>query len=157
MNEKKRFDFLGPNFHYNTTNLGGFMSIQKTITPIDNSVYIERPLSSDNEINDILDKSKKSFISWKNTSIDDRIIIINKFIDNLLNLNTEVSKEICWQIGRPITQCGNELRGFEERSRHMVEIAKESLQNIPARKNDEFDNNIYKSPLGVIFVMSQKN
>ena len=32
------------------------MSIQKTITPIDNSVYIERPLSSDNEINDILDK-----------------------------------------------------------------------------------------------------
>jgi len=133
------------------------MSIQKTITPIDNSVYIERPLSSDNEINDILDKSKKSFISWKNTSIDDRIIIINKFIDNLLNLNTEVSKEICWQIGRPITQCGNELRGFEERSRHMVEIAKESLQNIPARKNDEFDNYIYKSPLGVIFVMAPWN
>ena len=133
------------------------MSTQKTITPIDNSVYIERPLSSDNEINDILDKSKKSFISWKNTSIDDRIIIINKFIDNLLNLNTEVSKEICWQIGRPITQCGNELRGFEERSRHMVEIAKESLQNIPARKNDEFDNYIYKSPLGVIFVMAPWN
>ena len=133
------------------------MSIQKTITPIDNSVYIERPLSSDNEINDILDKSKRSFISWKNTSIDDRIIIINKFIDNLLNLNTEVSKEICWQIGRPITQCGNELRGFEERSRHMVEIAKESLQNIPARKNDEFDNYIYKSPLGVIFVMAPWN
>ena len=133
------------------------MSTQKTITPIDNSVYIERPLSSDNEINDILDKSKRSFISWKNTSIDDRIIIINKFIDNLLNLNTEVSKEICWQIGRPITQCGNELRGFEERSRHMVEIAKESLQNIPARKNDEFDNYIYKSPLGVIFVMAPWN
>ena len=133
------------------------MSIQKTITPIDNSVYIQRPLSSDNEINDILDKSKRSFISWKNTSIDDRIIIINKFIDNLLNLNTEVSKEICWQIGRPITQCGNELRGFEERSRHMVEIAKESLQNIPARKNDEFDNYIYKSPLGVIFVMAPWN
>ena len=133
------------------------MSIQKTITPIDNSVYIERPLSSDNEINDILDKSKRSFISWKNTSIDDRIIIINKFIDNLLNLNAEVSKEICWQIGRPITQCGNELRGFEERSRHMVEIAKESLQNIPARKNDEFDNYIYKSPLGVIFVMAPWN
>ena len=133
------------------------MSIQKTITPIDNSLYVERPLSSNNEINDILDKSKRSFISWKNTSIDDRIIIINKFIDNLLNLNTEVSKEICWQIGRPITQCGNELRGFEERSRHMVEIAKESLQNIPARKNDEFDNYIYKSPLGVIFVMAPWN
>ena len=133
------------------------MAIQKTITPIDNSVYLERPLASENEINEILDNAKSSFIEWKNTSIDERIIIINKFIDNLLALKEDISKEICWQIGRPISQCGNELRGFEERSRHMVNIAKTSLENIPARKNDEFDNYIYKSPLGVIFVMAPWN
>ncbi len=133
------------------------MSIQKTITPIDNSVYIERPLSTQNEIDNVIENSKKSFQSWKSTSIDDRIKIINKFIDNLIALKPEVSKEICWQIGRPISQCGNELRGFEERSRHMVEIAKESLRDIPATKNDEFDNYIYKSPLGVIFVMAPWN
>ena len=133
------------------------MSIQKTITPIDNSVYLERPLSTQNEIDNVIKNSKKSFQSWKSTSIDDRIKIINKFIDNLIALKPEVSKEICWQIGRPISQCGNELRGFEERSRHMVEIAKESLRDIPATKNDEFDNYIYKSPLGVIFVMAPWN
>ena len=133
------------------------MAIQKTITPIDNSIYLERPLASENEINEILDNAKSSFIGWKNTSIDERIIVINKFIDNLLALKEEISKEICWQIGRPISQCGNELRGFEERSRHMVDIAKTSLENIPARKNDEFDNYIYKSPLGVIFVMAPWN
>jgi acyl-CoA reductase-like NAD-dependent aldehyde dehydrogenase len=133
------------------------MAIQKTITPIDNSVYLERPLASENEINEILDSAKSSFIEWKNTSIDERIIVINKFIDNLLALKDEISKEICWQIGRPISQCGNELRGFEERSRHMVNIAKTSLENIPARKNEEFDNYIFKSPLGVIFVMAPWN
>ena len=133
------------------------MTIQKTITPIDNSVYLERPLASDNEINVVLENSKKSFNSWRDTTIDERIIIINKFIDNLLSLKEEVSKEICWQIGRPISQCGNELRGFEERSRHMVDIAKTSLENIPARKNEEFDNYIFKSPLGVIFVMAPWN
>jgi acyl-CoA reductase-like NAD-dependent aldehyde dehydrogenase len=133
------------------------MSIQKTITPIDNSVYLERPLSTETEIDKVIENSKKSFQAWKNTSIEDRITIINKFIDNLIALKPEVSKEICWQIGRPISQCGNELRGFEERSRHMVKIAKESLQNIPATKNDEFDNYIYKSPLGVIFVMAPWN
>jgi len=133
------------------------MSIQKTITPIDNSVYLERPLSTQTEIDNVIENSKKSFQSWKSTSIDDRIKIINKFIDNLIALKPEVSKEICWQIGRPISQCGNELRGFEERSRHMVEIAKESLRDIPATKNDEFDNYIYKSPLGVIFVMAPWN
>ena len=31
------------------------MAIQQTITPIDNSVYIERPIASDNEINEILE------------------------------------------------------------------------------------------------------
>ena len=133
------------------------MAIQKTITPIDNSIYLERPLASENEINEILDNAKSSFIEWRNTSIDERIIVINKFIDNLLALKEEISKEICWQIGRPISQCGNELRGFEERSRHMVDIAKTSLENISARKNDEFDNYIYKSPLGVIFVMAPWN
>ena len=133
------------------------MAIQKTITPIDNSVYLERPLASENEINEILDSAKSSFIEWKNTSIDERIIVINKFIDNLLALKDEISKEICWQLGRPISQCGNELRGFEERSRHMVNIAKTSLENIPARKNEEFDNYIFKSPLGVIFVMAPWN
>ena len=133
------------------------MSIQKTITPIDNSVYLERPLSTQTDIDNVIQNSKKSFQSWKNTSIEDRITIINKFIDNLIALKPEVSKEICWQIGRPISQCGNELRGFEERSRHMVKIAKESLRDIPATKNDEFDNYIYKSPLGVIFVMAPWN
>ena len=39
----------------------------------------------------------------------------------------------------------------------MVKIAKESLRDIPATKNDEFDNYIYKSPLGVIFVMAPWN
>ena len=96
------------------------MAIQQTITPIDNSIYIERPIASDNEINEILEKSHKNFSEWKNTSIDERKVILNKFIDNLISLKDEVSKEICWQIGRPISQCGNELRGFEERSRHMV-------------------------------------
>ena len=133
------------------------MAIQKTITPINNSVYIERPIASDNEINEILEKSHKNFSEWKNTSIDERKVILNKFINNLISLKDEISKEICWQIGRPISQCGNELRGFEERSRHMVEIANESLENISARKNDEFDNYIYKAPLGVIFVMAPWN
>jgi acyl-CoA reductase-like NAD-dependent aldehyde dehydrogenase len=133
------------------------MSIQKTITPIDNSIYLERSLATDAEINKTLDTAKKGFEAWRRTSIDDRILVVNKFIENLIQLKPEISKEICWQIGRPISQCPGELRGFEERSRHMVEIAKESLQNIPARKNEEFDNYIYKAPLGVIFIMAPWN
>ena len=133
------------------------MNLQKTITPIDNSIYLERELASDSKINSVIEKASTSFEIWKNTSLDDRINIVNKFIDNLIDLKDEISKEICWQIGRPISQCAGELRGFEERSRHMVDIAKDSLQNLPATQNEEFDNYIYKTPLGVIFVMAPWN
>ena len=133
------------------------MNLQKTITPINNSIYLERELASESKINSVIEKASTSFEIWKNTSLDDRINIVNKFIDNLIDLKDEISKEICWQIGRPISQCAGELRGFEERSRHMVDIAKDSLQNLPATQNEEFDNYIYKTPLGVIFVMAPWN
>ena len=70
------------------------MSIQKTITPIDNSVYLERPLSTQNEIDKVIENSKKIFQSWRNTSIEDRITIINKFIDNLIALKPEDRKSV---------------------------------------------------------------
>ena len=48
----------------------------KTITPIDNSVYVERPYSSDIDIDNALSLSKKAFQSWSNTSLDQRKKII---------------------------------------------------------------------------------
>ena len=58
------------------------MNLQKTITPIDNSIYLERELASDSKINSVIDEASTSFEIWKNTSLDDRINIVNKFIDN---------------------------------------------------------------------------
>ena len=67
------------------------MNLQKTITPIDNSIYLERELASDSKINSVIDKASTSFEIWKNTSLDDRINIVNKFIDNLIDLKDEIS------------------------------------------------------------------
>ncbi|MDC0861223.1 aldehyde dehydrogenase family protein [Alphaproteobacteria bacterium] len=131
--------------------------MQKTITPINNTLYLERPYPSSLEIDKTIETSSKAFKQWSQTSVPERIEIINKFIDNLLSLTDEIKKEICWQIGRPISQCGSELKGFEERSRYMVEVAEECLSDVKARTNDEFDNYIFKAPLGVIFIMAPWN
>ena len=40
----------------------------KTISPIDNSVYLERPYASSSEIENVLEQSNQSKIVWKNTS-----------------------------------------------------------------------------------------
>ena len=131
--------------------------MQKTITPINNSLYLERPYLENSEIDKTIDTSVRAFKEWRQTTVQERIQVVNKFIDNLINLGEEVKKEICWQIGRPISQCVSELRGFEERSRYMVEIAEECLSDIVVKKNNEFDNYIFKAPLGVIFIMAPWN
>ena len=133
------------------------MNMQKTIKPINNSLYLERPYLENSEIDKTIDTSVRAFKEWRQTTVQERIQVVNKFIDNLINLGEEIKKEICWQIGRPISQCGSELRGFEERSRYMVEIAEECLSDIVVKKNNEFDNYIFKAPLGVIFIMAPWN
>jgi acyl-CoA reductase-like NAD-dependent aldehyde dehydrogenase len=133
------------------------MNMQKTITPINNSLYLERPYLENSEIDKTIDTSVRASKEWRQTTVQERIQVVNKFIDNLINLGEEIKKEICWQIGRPISQCGSELRGFEERSRYMVEIAEECLSDIVVKKNNEFDNYIFKAPLGVIFIMAPWN
>ena len=40
----------------------------KTITPIDNSVYVERPYANAIEIETALESSYQTKINWKNTS-----------------------------------------------------------------------------------------
>ena len=56
----------------------------KTITPIDNSVYVERHYAKPKEIENTLNISKKIFFEWQSKSLDERKIIITKFVDIFL-------------------------------------------------------------------------
>ena len=40
--------------------------------------------------------------------------------------NDEIVPELAWQMGRPV-RYGGEMRGVEERSRHMIAIAEQAL------------------------------
>ncbi len=129
----------------------------KTITPIDNTVYVERNYASSQEIENTLNISKKTLLDWQNTSINERKKILTKFVDSFLENKKEIEEELCRQMGRPINQCGGEMNGFEERARYMIEKSEEALSNIISKKNDEFDNFITKDPLGTIFIIAPWN
>ena len=44
----------------------------KTITPIDNSIYVERKYATSKEIENLLNTSKKIFPEWRNKSLAER-------------------------------------------------------------------------------------
>ena len=57
------------------------------------------------------------------------------FLDALLAMNQEVVPEIAQQMGRPV-RYGGEFRGVEERARHMMRIAEESLRADSGRERE---------------------
>ena len=60
----------------------------------------------------------------------------------LFDLNAEkgeaIAAEITWQMGRPIAQTPGEVRGFEERARHMLEVAPGALADLDVGEKPGF-------------------
>jgi acyl-CoA reductase-like NAD-dependent aldehyde dehydrogenase len=129
----------------------------QTITPIDNSIYVEREYASPQMIENTLEKSKNVYEKWKQFSLKDRKIIVSKFVENFLKNNKEIEEQLCRQMGRPISQCSGEMRGFKERALYMIEKSDEALQKIISKKDSEFDNFVSKDPLGTIFIIAPWN
>ena len=129
----------------------------KTISPIDNSVYLERQYASASEIENVLELSNHSKKIWKNTSLNERKKLVLRFVESFLSNNKEIEEELCRQMGRPISQCSGEMSGFEERAKYMIENADRALQRVISKNDSEFDNYVMKDPLGIIFVIAPWN
>lgn len=132
-------------------------SVQKTITPIDNSVYVERPYNTAAEIKSALSAAQKAQRDWRTTSVTERAKILNKAIDIFLTKKDQHAEEITRQMGRPISQSPGEMRGFEERARYMIQIAPEALADIEAKDKPGFTRFIRREPLGVVFIVAPWN
>ena len=99
------------------------MTTIQCISPVDGSVYVERETASSDQIQQTLSDAVAAQKQWKNTSIAERQALCSKAVDAFLSHKDEISQELTWQMGRPISQSPGEVAGFEERARHMISIA----------------------------------
>ena len=129
----------------------------KTVTPIDNTIFVERNFASNTEVEDALENSLIARKNWSNTPLVERKNLVSKFVNSFLSNQEEVIETLCKQIGRPISQCPGEMRGFEERAKFMINNSDKALENVTSKKDNEFDNFIKKEPLGTIFVIAPWN
>ncbi len=128
----------------------------KIISPIDGSVYAERPLASGADINAAVARAKAARRGWGEITVAERAKMVGHFVDALLEMNDEIVLELAWQMGRPV-RFGGEKRGVEERARHMIAIAEASLA--PAEKTDKpgFTRYITREALGTVMVIAPWN
>ncbi len=131
--------------------------IQKTISPVDGRVYVERPLATAEEINEKLRAARHAFAAWRNTTLAERIAILTRFCDEFEKRGATIADELTWQMGRPARYAPNEVRGTLERARHMIAIAPQALADIDAGPKENFKRFVRREPLGVVFTVAAWN
>ncbi len=134
------------------------MSIQKTISPIDGSVYLERELADSAAVESALSKAVLAQREWRKTSLAEREAICRKAVEYFLNNADEIGLELTWQMGRPVRYTANEIRkGFQERANYMISVAEQALADVEVAEISGFRRFIRRDPLGVVFVVAPWN
>lgn len=126
------------------------------VSPIDGRVYAERPYASAAEIEAAVTRATAARRKWAAAPVAERAAYLTRFVDALLSLNDEIVPELAWQMGRPI-RFGGEKRGVEERARHMIAIAEESLAPLQRPDKAGFTRYITREPLGLVMVIAPWN
>src|SRR5262250_414836 len=132
-------------------------SQQKTVTPIDGSLYVERPYDSAAEIAAALAGARKGAKAWRGVPVAERGRLLSKAVDAFVGRKEAIAEEITRQIGRPLGQSPGEVRGFEERARYMIQEAPDALADIDVGAKEGFTRFIRREPLGVVFVVAPWN
>jgi len=131
---------------------------QKTITPIDGSVLLERPLATERDIEAALASALAGQRKWKHVPVGERVAIVRRMVDWCVAHADAIGKELTQQMGRPIAYAPNEIRrGFQERALYMCSLAEAALADVRVEPKAGFERFIRREPLGVVLVVAPWN
>jgi acyl-CoA reductase-like NAD-dependent aldehyde dehydrogenase len=134
------------------------MKALRTVSPVDSSVLVERPLVSESDIENALSKAVEAQRRWKNVSVAERVAVVERMVEWCLARADTLGEELTRQMGRPIAYTPNEIRrGFRERALYLCSVAQEALADVPADKKEGFQRFIRREPLGVVLVVAPWN
>jgi len=130
----------------------------KTISPVDGSVYVERPLQGFADIDAALTRAKKAQKEWRHVPLDEKQKIMLAFGRALADDAAVIGEELTWQMGRPQRYTPGELTGpTQERINYMVNLAPKALADIVPEEKAGFKRFIRREPVGVVAVIAPWN
>ena len=129
----------------------------KTISPVDGSTVFEHSLDGPDEVERTLAAASAASESWRQIALDERCIMVRRFVELAVHDTDAVAQELTMQMGRPIRDGGGEVGGWLLRGRTMIDLAPEALADIELEARDGFTRFIRREPLGVVFVVAPWN
>jgi acyl-CoA reductase-like NAD-dependent aldehyde dehydrogenase len=128
----------------------------KCISPVDGSIYAERPVSDEKTAAAIVAAARKAQPTWAARPLAERVALVRAGVARLGEMNDDVVSELAWMMGRPI-RYGGEFGGVNERASHMANIAEAALAPMVVENSDRFERRILREPHGVVFVIAPWN
>lgn len=128
----------------------------RCISPIDGSVYAERPTLSAGDAKAAVKRAQAAQSAWAARPLDERIALVRAGVAKVGEMNDQIVPELAHQIGRPI-RYGGEFGGFDERASYMADIANNALADIVIEDCDAFRRVIKRVPHGVVLVVAPWN
>ncbi|EAQ43977.1 succinate semialdehyde dehydrogenase [Roseobacter sp. MED193] len=129
----------------------------KCISPVDGSVYAERPATSVTQARSVFAAAKQAQAKWSALSLEDRCALLHRAVDHFVSHASDIAIEISWQMGRPVSQAAGEIGGLEERARYMIDIAPEALHQDALPQSGLALRTIRREALGTVFVIAPWN
>ena len=113
----------------------------KCISPIDGSIYAERPVLSTEAAEAVVAAAKAAQKDWARRPLAERIDLVQAGVAELGKMNDDIVLEIAHMMGRPV-RYGGEFGGVEERASGMADIAIDALKPIVVEDSANFERRI---------------
>ncbi len=127
------------------------------ISPINNQVLYTKTYADAAAIQAAVEAAKNSQRRWHKTPLAERKAKVSSAIDWLVAHQDELAQAITESMGRPISQSPGEVRGLEERARHMLAIADEALADVVPEAKEGFKRFLRREPVGTVLVVAPWN
>jgi len=128
----------------------------KCTSPIDGSIYVERPCLTSEQATSAVVRATAAQAAWAVRPLAERTDLVMQGVAKIGDMNDEIVLELAHQMGRPV-RYGGEFGGFNERASHMATIAETALANVEVGEDDQFKRYIKRVPHGVVLVVAPWN
>lgn len=124
----------------------------KVISPIDGSVYVERPLADDDAIAHALTNARLAADRWAREPVTERVAVCARLLDRLKGGKGRIAQSLAWQVGTPVTQAEAEVAEAEDLVRTMMGLGPGVLADIHAPEEPGTERLVRRVPRGVMFL-----
>lgn len=127
------------------------------ITPVNGVVHTVCPFATESDVLQAAEKARRAQPGWAQVSLQERKSVCSRFLEVFAAQRDQISEELAWLMGRPVTAGPGEIKGVIERTTYLLGVAEETLAEEHFEDRTGFERWISREPLGVVFVIAPWN